>query len=230
MGGKNAAIVLKDADLHRAASVTAAGAMRYAGQKCTPTSRVIAAKEIAKAFWKRLGQAIQALPIGPVDDPKSAVGPVITEASRNRLQQIRKDLVAEDVFEVAVPCNPRFIYGFFYPPTVVYGARPDSFVGTNELFGPVLAVFEAEDLDHAIALANSSPYGLSATVFTRDLRSVLSYIRRIEAGMVRVNGDTTGADPNAPFGGTKRSSSGSREQGTAAREFYTESKTIQIQG
>jgi acyl-CoA reductase-like NAD-dependent aldehyde dehydrogenase len=230
MGGKNAAIVLKDADLDRAASVTAAGAMRYAGQKCTATSRVIVAKEIAKIFWKKLEQAIQALPIGPVDDPKSAVGPVITEASRERLQQIRKDLVAEDVFEVPVPSDPRFLHGFFYPPTVVYGARPDSFVATNELFGPILAALEAEDLDDAVHVVNSSPYGLSTTVFTCDLHSVLSYIRRIEAGMVRVNGDTTGVDPHAPFGGTKKSSSGSREQGTAAREFYTEIKTIQIQG
>jgi len=188
------------------------------------------AKEIARTFWEKLEQAIQALPIGPADDPKSAVGPVITEASRERLQQIRKDLVAEDVFEVPVPSDPRFLHGFFFPPTVVYGARPDSFVATNELFGPILVALEAEDLDHAIHVVNSSPYGLSTTVFTCDLHSVLSYIRRIEAGMVRVNGDTTGVDPHAPFGGTKKSSSGSREQGTAAREFYTEIKTIQIQG
>ena len=230
MGGKNAAIVLRDADLDRAASVTAAGAMRYAGQKCTATSRVIAAKEIAKTFWKKLETAIQALPIGPVEDPKAAVGPLITEASRNRLQQVRNDLVAERIFEVPVPSDRYFTRGFFYPPTVVYGARPDSFVGINELFGPVLVTFEAEDLDHAIELVNRSKYGLSATVFTRDLHSVLSYVRRIEAGMVRVNGDTTGVDPHAPFGGMKKSGSGSREQGSAAREFYTEEKTIQIQG
>jgi len=230
MGGKNAAIVLQDADLDRAASLTAGGAMRYAGQKCTATSRVIAAKEIAKVFWKKLEEAILALPIGPVDDPKSAVGPLITEASRNRLQEVRNGFVGQDIFEVPVPSGPRFLHGFFYPPTVVYGARPDSFVGTNELFGPVLAAFEGEDLDHAIEVVNRSPYGLSATIFTRDLHSVLRYVRRIEAGMVRVNGDTTGVDPHAPFGGTKKSSSGSREQGTAAREFYTEIKTIQIQG
>ena len=86
----------------------------------------------------------------------------------------------------------------------------------------------ADDLDHALSLANDSTYGLSASLFTRDLRSALTYVHRIEAGLVRVNGDTTGVDPHAPFGGTKGSSSGSREQGTAAREFYTEIKTVQV--
>jgi aldehyde dehydrogenase (NAD+) len=110
----------------------------------------------------------------------------------------------------------------------VRGAAVDSELAQRELFGPVLAEFVAEDVDHAIALANSTRYGLSASLYTRDLRSALKYIDRIEAGMVRVNGDTTGVDPHAPFGGMKASSSGSREQGPAAREFYTEIKTVQI--
>ena len=89
-------------------------------------------------------------------------------------------------------------------------------------------MLSADDLDHAIDLANQTPYGLSAALFTRDLRRALRYIHRIDAGLVRVNGDTTGVDPHAPFGGMKGSSSGSREQGSAAREFYTETKTVQI--
>ena len=98
----------------------------------------------------------------------------------------------------------------------------------TELFGPVLGVLVADDLDHALAMANATPFGLSASLFTRDLRAALGYVRRIEAGLVRVNGDTTGVDPHAPFGGTKGSSSGSREQGRAARDFYTEIRTVQI--
>jgi aldehyde dehydrogenase (NAD+) len=94
----------------------------------------------------------------------------------------------------------------------------------------VLAAFAADDLEHALALANRTPYGLSATLFTSDLKSALAYVERIEAGLVRVNGDTTGVDPHAPFGGFKGSSSGSREQGPAAREFYTEIKTVQLSG
>src|SRR4029079_15109937 len=101
--------------------------------------------------------------------------------------------------------------GFFLPPTIVRNAAADSALAQQELFGPVLASFTATDLDHAIELANSTQYGLSASLFTRDLRSALKYIDRIEAGMVRVNADTTGFDPHAPFGGVKASSSGSRE-------------------
>ena len=108
------------------------------------------------------------------------------------------------------------------------GGDPDGALAQRELFGPVLAAFSAEDLDHAIELANGTAYGLSASIFTRDLRTALDYINRIHVGLVRVNGDTTGVDPHAPFGGMKGSSSGSREQGPAAREFYTEIKTVQV--
>ena len=98
----------------------------------------------------------------------------------------------------------------------------------QEFFGPVLTWLRADDLEHALALANDTVYGLSASLFTKDVPSALAYIRRIDVGLVRVNGDTTGVDPHAPFGGMRGSSSGSREQGPAAREFYTETKTVQI--
>ena len=113
-------------------------------------------------------------------------------------------------------------------PTVLRDVDPASALAQEELFGPVLATLRANSTEEAIALANQSQYGLSASLFTRDLRSALSYIHRIEVGLVRVNGDTTGVDPHAPFGGMKGSSSGTREQGSAAREFYTEIKTVQI--
>lgn len=228
MGGKNAAIVLKDCDLDRAASLTAGGAMRFAGQKCTATSRVIVAKEIAAPFREKLEQAIRALPIGPVDDSRAAVGPLISEAALNRIEQVRAGLAAACVFEASLPEDDRFARGFFSAPTVVYGAETDSVVATAELFGPILTVFESEDLDHAIEMANLTPFGLSATLFTSNLHEVLKYIDKIQAGMVRVNGDTTGVDPHAPFGGMKASSSGSREQGPAAREFYTQIKTVEV--
>ena len=118
--------------------------------------------------------------------------------------------------------------GYWVAPTVIRNVAADSELARRELFGPVLAEFTATDLDHAIALANDTQYGLSASLFTRDLRSALRYIDRIHVGLVRVNGDTTGVDPHAPFGGMKGSSSGSREQGPAAREFYTEIKTVQV--
>jgi len=228
MGGKNVVIVLPDADLAKAASLTAAGAMRYAGQKCTATSRVIVSRSVEDEFMRQLKQQVESLPIGPVTDSKSAVGPVISRASRDSIRAALADANAEIVFASAVPDSPEFSNGNFFPPTVVRGGDPDGILAQRELFGPVLATFTAEDLDHAIHLANQTTYGLSASLFTRDLRAALDYINHIHVGLVRVNGDTTGVDPHAPFGGMKGSSSGSREQGSAAREFYTEIKTVQV--
>ena len=228
MGGKNVAIVLPDADLRQAAALTAGGAMRYAGQKCTATSRVIVSREVEGAFLDELRAQVAALPIGPVTDAASAIGPVISAQSRQSIEDVLAAVDAERVYVGTIPETSEYAHGFFLPPTVIRGAAADSVLAQRELFGPVLASFVADDVDHAIALANGTPYGLSASLFTRDLRTALRYVDRIEAGMVRVNGDTTGVDPHAPFGGMKASSSGTREQGSAARDFYTEIKTVQI--
>ena len=227
MGGKNVVIVAADADLDRAALLTAAGAMRYAGQKCTATSRAILLRPIADRFLAKLKEQVEALPLGPVDDPKSAVGPLINARARDR---VGKAVQGAGAFVTGGdrPADARFHKGFFFSPTVVRDVAPDSSLATEEVFGPVLATFVVDDLDEGVALANRTKYGLSASLFTKDLSSALRYVKRIEAGLVRVNGDTTGVDPHAPFGGFKGSSSGSREQGPAAREFYTEIKTVQI--
>jgi aldehyde dehydrogenase (NAD+) len=256
MGGKNVAIVLADADLDRAAALTAGGAMRFAGQKCTATSRVVVARQVAEPFFARLRAQVEALPLGPVTDPAAAVGPLIDEAARRRVDRVvtaagaagarfvcgavarREGGVgggggsgagdgADGAFSRGA-ADPRFARGHFYTPAVLADLPAESQAVRDELFGPVLAAFVADDLEHALAIANDTVYGLSASLFTRDLTSALTYIRRIEAGLVRVNGDTTGVDPHAPFGGVKGSSSGSREQGRAARDFYTEIRTVQI--
>ena len=228
MGGKNVVIVLPDADIVQAASLTAAGAMRYAGQKCTATSRVVVTKEVEETFLRELRRQVESLPLGPVSQASAAIGPVISERSRDAIRSVLDALDAEPFYCAAIPDSPDFQRGFWVPPTVVRNVDADSDLARKELFGPVLAEFTADDLDHAIALANDTTYGLSASLFTRDLRAALRYIDRIHVGLVRVNGDTTGVDPHAPFGGMKGSSSGSREQGPAAREFYTESKTVQV--
>ena len=228
MGGKNVAIVMPDADLRQAATLTAAGAMRYAGQKCTATSRVVVAREVEAPFLDELRRQTRALKLGPVTDPAAAVGPLISDESRTSIRQVLGRMDAECVYVADVPSTPEFSRGFFMPPTIVRGAATDSELARKELFGPVLTSFAADGLDEAIALANDTPYGLSASLFTRDIGAALRYIHEIQVGLVRVNGDTTGVDPHAPFGGMKGSSSGSREQGPAAREFYTEIKTVQI--
>jgi acyl-CoA reductase-like NAD-dependent aldehyde dehydrogenase len=228
MGGKNVAIVMPDADLRQAAMLTAGGAMRYAGQKCTATSRVVVAREVESAFLDELRRQVAALSLGPVTEATAAVGPVISEHARTSIRRVLDEADAEPVYLGTVPDTADFAHGFFMAPLVLRGGAADSALAQRELFGPVLATFVAEDLDHALTLANGTPYGLSASLFTHNIGSALAYIHRIQAGMVRVNADTTGVDPHAPFGGMKGSSSGSREQGPAAREFYTEIKTVQI--
>jgi alpha-ketoglutaric semialdehyde dehydrogenase len=228
MGGKNVAIVLPDADIAQAATLTAAGAMRYAGQKCTATSRVVVAREVQDQFYAALKTQIDKLPLGPVSDAASAVGPLISEDSRTSIRKSLSRIGAEPIIRVDVPDTEAYASGFFMSPVVYRDVAVDAPLAREELFGPVLASFVADDLDHAIELANATEYGLSAALFTRDIRAALKFIDRIETGLVRINGDTTGVDPHAPFGGMKGSSSGSREQGPAAREFYTEIKTVQI--
>jgi alpha-ketoglutaric semialdehyde dehydrogenase len=228
MGGKNVVIVMPDADLDLAARLTAAGAMRFAGQKCTATSRAVVAHAVAEPFHERLRRAVAALPLGPVDDEAAAVGPLISEQSRDRVLAAIAASGAQCDYGGAVPRDGRLARGWFVEPTVLRDVDPASDLASDELFGPVLAAFTAADLDEAISLANRTRYGLSASLFTRDIRTALTYIQRIEVGLVRVNGDTTGVDPHAPFGGLKGSSSGTREQGSAAREFYTEYRTVQI--
>jgi acyl-CoA reductase-like NAD-dependent aldehyde dehydrogenase len=227
MGGKNVAIVARDSDLDLAASLIASGAMRYAGQKCTATSRVVLEKKIEAPFLERLFTQIEALPLGPVTDAKAVVGPLISIDARESINRML-ETVSSRVIGAKLPKGEHFNRGFYFAPTVVTDVDPDSALAQQEIFGPVLAAIVADDLDHAIELGNRTPYGLSASLFTKDLRAALHYVARIQAGLVRVNGDTTGVDPHAPFGGMKGSSSGSREQGPAAREFYTEIKTVQI--
>lgn len=229
MGGKNVAIVLPDADLDQAAALAASGAMRFAGQKCTATSRVVVHREVEDAFLRRLRDQVAALPLGLPSDPGTALGPLISEAARDRVRSAVGAAGGKPVCGGGAPADPALVRGWFLEPTLYRDADPASPLAQEELFGPVLATFTAGDLDEAIALANGTRYGLSASLFTRDLRAALEYVHRIEAGMVRVNADTTGVDPHAPFGGTKGSSSGSREQGPAAREFYTSLKTVQVQ-
>jgi aldehyde dehydrogenase (NAD+) len=228
MGGKNVVLVLPDADLDLAAKLTAAGAMRYAGQKCTATSRAVVARQIEDAFLDRLRAQVESLPLGPVTDSSAAVGPVISAAARERIRLAVQRAEGEVVCGGDEPRDERFRQGFFVTPTVVRGVDPGAPLAQEELFGPVLAVLTADGLDEALAIANRTRYGLSASLFTRDIGTALRYINQIEVGLVRINGDTTGVDPHAPFGGMKGSSSGSREQGGAAREFYTETKTVQV--
>jgi len=221
MGGKNVAIVLHDADLVQAANLVAGGAMRFAGQKCTATSRVVVESAIAGRFKDELKKACDALKVGSPTEASTAIGPVITKESQGKLLHAIQH--GDRIYTGAIPD-----YGYFVPPVVIGGLDEMHELSQQEMFGPVLSFFEAGSFDQALEIANHTRFGLSASLCTRDLGNALKYIDRIQVGMVRVNADTTGVDPHAPFGGFKGSSSGTREQGVAAKEFYTQIKTVQI--
>ncbi|HZR45023.1 MAG TPA: aldehyde dehydrogenase family protein [Ktedonobacteraceae bacterium] len=230
MGGKNAAIVLADADISQAAKLIAAGAMRYAGQKCTATSRAVVLADVSGHFVDQLKTEINALPVAPATDARSAVGPLITKDALEKVNHYAE--IGAQSGQVVLggkrPTHEQLKNGYFFEPTVVINVAPDAAIAQEEIFGPVLVIEQARSIEEAIAIANNTQYGLSVSLFTRDINAMLEYIQDIDCGMVRVNGDTTGVDPHAPFGGMRSSSSHSREQGTAAIEFFTETKTVQI--
>ena len=224
MGGQNPSVVLADADLARAAATIAYAAMGYAGQKCTATSRVIVAGEVYPQFRDALAAAVEALQVVDPADAKTLVGPVIDDGSRSSALAA----VAGSGGRVLTGGRALDGPGFYLAPTLVELDEPAGPLASEEVFAPVAALIRAGSADQAIAIANAVRYGLVASVFTSDLAQALRLTRRLEAGMVRVNAPTSGVDFNAPFGGSKESSYGPREQGQAARAFYTESQTVLI--
>jgi aldehyde dehydrogenase (NAD+) len=231
MGGKNPVIVLGDADLDKAVELTIAGAMLSTGQKCTATSRVIVHRDVLPGFRDRLAARASSLKVGDGMKPETYMGPLVSaDAEKTVLDYIEvgKREGARLLTGGKKLQGADYEHGYFVAPTIFDGVRPDMRIAQEEIFGPVVAVLEAKDFDEAIALANDTRFGLSASVVTRDLGLALRFVREIEVGIVHVNSQTAGAEPQVPFGGFKSSSSGSREQGKAAREFFTQTKTVYL--
>lgn len=229
LGGKNPAIVSADADLAHAAQQVINGSMNSTGQKCTATSRAIVDRRIATEFTQMLEERIGKLVVGNPLDDSTNIGPLIDMASAERVAgevATAKESGAQLVTGGERPAE--LSAGAFITPALFSGVSSDSRLGQVELFGPVLGVIEVDALDEALAVANSVDYGLSASIFTRDLGEAMRFAREIQAGMVHINSETAGAEYQLPFGGYKASSSYSREQGKAAREFYTQIKTVFI--
>ncbi|MBB4664079.1 aldehyde dehydrogenase family protein [Conexibacter arvalis] len=226
MGGQNPSIVLADADLDHAAATIAHAAMGFAGQKCTATSRVIVERSVLGAFTERLVGAVRELRVGAPADAATAVGPLIDDAARDRALAAIAAARGRgaELLCGGEPLEP----GSVLAPTLLALADPGDPLGQDELFAPVACVLPADDLDAAIASANGVRYGLAAAVFTRSLEHAARAVDALDAGLVRVNQSTAGVDLHAPFGGTKASSFGTREQGRAARDFFTETRTVSI--
>jgi len=224
MGGQNPSIVLADADLDQAAAAIAYAAMGYAGQKCTATSRVIVEEGVYADFRDRLAGAVTRLQVIDPAAEATLVGPVIDEGSRSAALAA----VAASGGRVVTGGGPLDAPGYYLAPTLVELDRPAGPLAGEEVFAPVAAVLSAGSPEQAVAIANAVRFGLVAAVFTSDLGRALRLTGQLEAGMIRVNAPTSGVDFHAPFGGAKESSYGPREQGLAARDFYTESQTVLI--
>ena len=227
MGGQNASIVLADADIEAAAGMIAPAAMSYAGQKCTATGRVICEAGIYDQLRQALVAAVDAMPVEDPTDPGCQVGPLIEQAARDAALAAvgRATASGGRLLRGGEPIGDG---GWYMEPTLVEVDDPGAELAQEEVFAPVCAMLRAADAGQAAEIADGVRQGLSTAIFTRDLDRALELTRDLKTGLVRVNQQTSGVDYWAPFGGEKASGIGPREQGRAARDFYTSVRTVLI--
>ncbi|MFA1611757.1 aldehyde dehydrogenase family protein [Halobellus rubicundus] len=228
MGGKNPTVVAADADPAAAAEIVAAGGFGVTGQACTACSRAIVHEDVHDEFVSELVAAAEPIEIGPGDEYD--MGPQVSETElEGTLDYV--DVAADDGATLATgggrPAGDRFGDGYFVEPTVFTDVDRDDRIAQEEVFGPVVAVIEVGDFEEAVAVANDSDYGLSASVVTDDHTTANRFIDEVEAGVAKVNEKTTGLELHVPFGGVKDSSTETwREQGRRGLDFYTLTKTV----
>jgi aldehyde dehydrogenase (NAD+) len=226
MGGKNPLVVLDDADLDRAVEIALDGAYYGSGQRCTASSRLIVTEVIHDRFVAALAARIKALRVGHALDPATQIGPV---ASREQLETVcgYVESARAEGAKVVTGGRPltRETEGYFLAPALIAEATSEMRAHREEIFGPVATVQRVSDYEAALEAANDTEFGLSAGIVTTSLKHAHDFRRRVRAGMVMVNLPTAGVDYHLPFGGAKASSLGPREQGFAAVEFYTQTKT-----
>ena len=231
LGGKNAQIVMDDADLDLALEGALWGAFGAAGQRCTATSRLILHRPIARRFTDRLVEAARALRLGNGLEEDVQVGPLVSDAQRQtvaRHVEIGRKEGAELLCGGKSPAGPGFDRGFFFEPTVFGGVKPSMRLAQEEIFGPVLSILVVDSFEEAIHVLNDTAYGLSSSIYTRDVNRALRAVRDIEAGITAVNGPTTGAEIHLPFGGVKETGNGHRETSHTALDVFTEWKSVTI--
>ncbi len=231
MGGKNAMIVMDDADLDLALEGVLWGAFGTTGQRCTATSRLVLHRKIHDRFLRRLADRVEKLRLGDGLLPTTDVGPMINEAAlRNTMRYVA---IATDEGDELVTGGKRarggkLAHGWFHQPTVFAGVKPRSHLEQEEVFGPVLAVLRVGSLDEAIRVNNDVRYGLSSALYTNDLRSAYKAIEDLDAGITYVNAPTIGAEAHLPFGGVKETGNGHREGGWQVYDFFSETKVAYI--
>ncbi len=225
LGGHNPLIVMADADLERAAEAAYAGAFWSAGQKCTATRRILVEDSVYDDFRSRLLARIERGVVGDPTDPQTEVGPIVNES---QMEEVLAGIARGRADGGTLLAGGERIddEAFLVAPTLFEGLSDDAFLSCQEVFGPVTSLYRFSSLDEALRRANAVEYGLSASIYTASLASSRQFAQEIEAGIVRINGQTAGADVHVPFGGVKSSGFGPHEQGRAARDFYTEVVTV----
>ena len=231
LGGKNAIIVMDDADLDLAVDGIVWSAFGTSGQRCTAASRVIAHEKIYGALQKKLVERVEKLRLGPGWEADTDIGPVINKTALDKIDSYAKIGADEGAKlltggEVATEGDLR--KGFFYRPTIFADVDAQMRIAQEEIFGPVTAIITVRDADEAIRVSNGIKYGLSSSIFTRDVNTAFRAMRDLEAGITYVNAGTIGAEVHLPFGGTKDTGNGHREAGQAALDVFTEWKSIYV--
>jgi acyl-CoA reductase-like NAD-dependent aldehyde dehydrogenase len=231
MGGKNPTIVLGDADLNYAADILVNGAFFSTGQKCTACSRAVIERAIYEPLVEILVAKTRKMKVGNGLEPGIDMGPAVDASQLDtdlKYIEIAKNEGAKLLCGGNRLTGGIYDKGYFVEPTIFGDVTPEMRIAQEEVFGPVLALMVAEDFEDAMRLANSARFGLSASIVSKDLTRVHQFINRIEAGLITVNLPTAGVEYQLPFGGTKESSFGMREQGPLALDFYTESRTVYL--
>jgi aldehyde dehydrogenase (NAD+) len=231
MGGKNPVVILEDADMDLAVESTAQGAFGSSGQRCTATSRAVVVNDIADEFVERIAARAKAMRLGNGADPNTEMGPSVDESQfKTVLSYI--DIGREDgatmVCGGSRAAGNGLEKGYFVNPTVFDRVTPDMRIAREEIFGPVLSVLRVRDFEEAMRVANDCEYGLSSSIFSNDAVRIFRFVDEIETGMTHINSPTTGGEAHIPFGGTKGTGIGDREQGSTALDFYTELKVVYV--
>jgi acyl-CoA reductase-like NAD-dependent aldehyde dehydrogenase len=224
LGGKAPMVVLADADVDRAVAAANFGAFFHQGQICMSTERVVVDRSIADGFAQKLGERASALKVGDPSEPETQIGPVVNEASLERVRELVEDARAKG----ATVVSGGSAHGPCYEPTVLLGVTPAMRIYAEESFGPVVTIVPVDGVDEAVRVANDTEYGLSSAVFSSDLEAATEVARRLETGMCHINDTTVHDEPQMPFGGMKSSGWG-RFGGRAALEEFTELRWITVQ-
>lgn len=232
MGGKNAIIIMDDADVDNAVEGAVWGAFGTSGQRCTASSRLVVHKKVYKEFVRKFVARVKKLRVGDGLDPRSDVGPVINEAAMNKILAYIEIGRKEDKAKLACGgkrlTGGKYSKGYFIEPTVFADVKPGMRIEQEEIFGPVTAIIPFSTLDQAIKIVNNTKYGLSSAIYTQDVNQAFRAVQELYTGICYVNSATIGAEVHLPFGGTKGTGNGHREAGNQVLDIFSEWKSIYI--